>query len=89
MHGQVTFSTPEGAKTFAFEHGVIRSASGGSVAVRAPDSATWTWALTSSTIVTRSGVQVDATALATGQRVVVVGQVTGGVDDARRIFVVS
>jgi len=89
LHGQITFSTPQGARTLAFSRGAIQSAGSGSVVVKTPDGATWTWTLTSSTIVTRAGRQVGARALAAGQQVVAAGQAVGGTDDARRIFILG
>jgi len=89
LHGQITFSTPLGARTLAFSRGVIQSAGSGSVVVKTPDGGSWTWTLTGSTIVTRAGRKVGARALAAGQRVVAVGQSVSGTDDARRIFILG
>jgi len=57
--------------------------------VNAPDGTSWTWALTSSTIIIGAGHQVGAGTLSAGEQVIVLGQVTGGTDDARRVFVIG
>lgn len=87
MHGQITFATRKGPRTLVFERGAIQTASASSVVVKAADGTTWTWSLTSSTVVTRAGQRIDPGALSAGQRVIVVGLAAGGADDARRIFV--
>jgi hypothetical protein len=89
MHGQITFSTSVGIRTLAFEHGTVRSVSGSSIVVRAADGTMRTWMLTSSTIVTGAGRHLSPRAVAAGQQVVVVGQVTGRADDATRVFVIG
>ncbi|HEX9064668.1 MAG TPA: hypothetical protein VF843_06145 [Streptosporangiaceae bacterium] len=86
-HGQVTFRTKNGARTLVFERGVVQSASAGSVVVKAADGTTWTWALTGSTVVTSDGHKVPASTLTSGTKAVLVGLVSNGANDARRIFV--
>ncbi len=87
LHGQVTVATKKGPRTIAFERGTVQSVSGGSVVVKAADGVTWTWQLGAGTRVFRTGRPVGADALADGQRVAVVGQLTGGSDQARRILI--
>ena len=49
VDGQFTVQTRNGAKTLAFERGVIQSVSAGkSITVKASDGTTWTWGLVSS-----------------------------------------
>ena len=88
-HGQVTFATRKGSLTLVFERGTVQSAQAGSVVVKAADGTTWTWHVTSSTILTSGGHRVTASALKTGRAAVLVGLVNGGANDARRIFVRS
>ena len=88
-HGQVTFATKKGTRTLVFERGTIQTATAGSVVVKAADGTTWTWDVTSSTILTSGGHRVTASALTTGRAAVLVGLVNGGANDARRIFVRS
>ena len=88
-HGQITFATKNGPKTLVFERGAIQNVSAGSVVVKAADGTTWTWNLASSTIVKKDGHHTDAAALSAGQKVVVVGQLAGGADNARRVFVLG
>jgi hypothetical protein len=87
MHGQVTVASKNGPKTIAFERGIVQSVSGGSVVVKAADGATWTWQVGSEARVYRDGQKVSPGALAAGQSVWVLGLVTGGTDQARRILV--
>lgn len=88
-HGQVTFATRKGTRTLVFERGIIQSASAGSVVVKAADGTTWTWDLTSSTVITSGGQRATASALKAGRPAVLVGLVNSGANDARRIFVKS
>jgi hypothetical protein len=87
VHGQLTYRTAKGFATLAFERGTVASVSGTTVTVTAADATTWTWQLASSTLVRRGGHRVTAAALARGQRVLAVGPVTSGQDDARLIVV--
>lgn len=87
MHGQITFSAGHGAMTLAFERGSVQTASARSVSVKAPDGTTWTWVITSATIVIKAGQRTGPGALAPAQQVVVVGQLSSGALDARRVFI--
>jgi hypothetical protein len=89
MHGQITFATRKGPRTLVFTRGAIQSVSSSSMVVKAADGTTWTWSLAGSTTVTRGGHRTDLAALSAGQRIVVVGQMAGGADDARRVFVLG
>jgi hypothetical protein len=88
-HGQVTFATRNGQKTLVFARGAIQDVSATSMVVKAADGTTWTWNLASSTIVKRDGHRTNAAALSAGQKVLVVGQLAGGADEARRVFVLG
>ncbi len=87
MHGQVTVATKHGPKTIAFERGTVQSASAGSIAVKAADGVTVTWQVGGEARVFLRGRLAGATALAPGQRVAVIGLVTGGTDRARRVLI--
>ncbi len=87
MHGQVTVATKNGPKTIAFERGTVESVSGASVVVKAADGVTWTWQVGTKARVFDGGSKVGASALADGQRVAIVGLVTGGTDQARRVLI--
>jgi hypothetical protein len=89
VHGQITIQTKNGPKTLVFERGAIQSASANSLVVRAPDGTTWTWVISTATRVIKAGQRVGATALAVGQRVVVLGQVSSGSDQARRVLIIG
>jgi hypothetical protein len=84
-HGTVTFQTKTGPKTIAVERGTIQSASSSAITVLAKDGTTWTWDLTSSTVVREAGSVVTRDKLSTGEQVLVGGQVVSGVNDARLI----
>lgn len=87
LHGTITVKTKHGVRTIAFERGVIQSDSGTAIVVKAADGTTFTWDLISKTAVFRAGHRSTAKALATGERVFVVGPVRGGADDARLILI--
>ncbi len=87
IHGQFTFETKNGARTLAFERGVVQSVSSTAVVIRAQDGTTGTWDLVSDTVVRQDGKRVAGSALAAGQHVFAGGPVTGGVSDARLIVI--
>lgn len=87
IHGQLTVERPGGPRTIAFERGVITTASGGSIIVRALDGTTWTWSLVGDTVVVQARHRVGTSALASGEHVLVVGPVVNGTDDARLIVI--
>jgi len=87
MYGQVSYRTKTGAtRTLAFERGVISSAGSGLV-VRAANGTTWTWQLTSNSVVRKGGAKSTRSALTTGERVIVAGPVAAGARDARLVVV--
>jgi hypothetical protein len=87
IHGQFTFETKTGARTIAYERGVIRSVSGSDVVVQAKDGTTWTWVLGSSTVIREKGKRVAASALSDGENVFAGGPVVSGAYDARLIVI--
>jgi hypothetical protein len=87
MHGQITVASKKGPKTIAFERGTVQSVSGGALIVKAADGVTWTWQVGSDTRIFLARHRAGAGSLAAGQRVAVVGLVTGGTDQARRVLV--
>ncbi|MBO0825777.1 MAG: hypothetical protein J2P27_18280 [Actinobacteria bacterium] len=84
-HGQVTFKGATGPVTDAFERGTVQSRTSSAITVRAADGTTWTWAISSSTAVRQHGSKVQASAIKTGERVLVEGRVVNGANDARLI----
>ena len=87
IHGEYTFQTKSGPRTLAFERGTVLSVAGSDVTVRATDGTTWTWVLTSASIVREDGSRTSATSLAAGQLVLAAGPVTGTTRDARLIVI--
>jgi hypothetical protein len=87
LHGQLTYETPYGPRTVAFERGTTGSVQGGAVTVTALDHTTWTWHLVSDTVIRQDGRRVSRSSLASGQRVLVVGPVRGSTNDARLIVI--
>jgi hypothetical protein len=87
IHGEFTFETKNGARTLAFERGTVLSVAGSDVTVRATDGTTWTWVLTSASIVRENGSRTSATSLAGGQLVFAAGAVSGTTRDARLIVI--
>jgi hypothetical protein len=89
VHGEFTFETKDGARTLAFERGTVLSVTGSDVMVRATDGTTWTWVLTSTSIVRENGSRTSASDVAANQLVFVAGQVTGSTRDARLLVIRS
>jgi hypothetical protein len=89
IHGEFTFETKDGARTLAFERGTVLSVAGSDVTVRATDGTTWTWVLTSTSIVRENGTRTSASNVAASQLVFVAGQVTGSTRDARLLVIRS
>ena len=89
IHGEFTFETKDGARTLAFERGTVLSVSGSDVTVRATDGTTWTWVLTSTSVVRENGSRTSASNVAGGQLVFVAGQVSGSTRDARLLVIRS
>lgn len=87
IHGEFTFETKNGARTLAFERGTVLSVAGSDVTVRATDGTTWTWVLTSASIVRENGSRTSAKSLAGGQLVFAAGAVSGTTRDARLIVI--
>ncbi|MGN6794461.1 MAG: hypothetical protein ACTHJW_18905 [Streptosporangiaceae bacterium] len=87
LHGQITVASKKGPKTIAFERGTVQSVSGSSVVVKAADGVAWTWQVGSETRLLRDGRKVGSGALQSGQRVAVLGLVTGGTNQARRVLI--
>jgi hypothetical protein len=89
IHGEFTFETKSGARTLAYERGTVLSVAGSDVTVRATDGTTWTWVLTSTSIVREDGSRTSANNVAANQLVFVAGQVTGSTRDARLLVIRS
>jgi hypothetical protein len=87
LHGQITFRTREGIRTIAFERGVIQSVSATAVVVRSADGTTMTWHLIGRTVIVHAGHRFGVAALKAGARVLAVGRVVSGADDARLILI--
>jgi hypothetical protein len=87
MYGQFAFETKKGPRTLAFERGTVAAVAGPNVTVRAKDGTTWTWVLTSTSVVREDGTRVSAGALAVGQPVFAAGPVSGTTRDARLIVI--
>ena len=87
IHGEYTFQAKSGPRTLAFERGTVLSVAGSGVTVRATDGTTWTWVLTSASIVREDGSRTSAKSLAAGQLVFAAGPVTGTTRDARLIVI--
>jgi hypothetical protein len=87
MHGQFTFRAKGGPRTLAFERGTVTSVTSTALTVRAADGTTWTWQLTSASIVRKDGTRTARSSLAAGQRVFVGGPAGGPARDARLIVI--
>ena len=87
MYGQYTFETKNGPRTLAFERGTVVSVTGSGVTVRATDGTTWTWVLTSTSVLRENGARTSAKSLAAGQTVLAAGPVTGTTRAARLVVI--
>jgi hypothetical protein len=87
MYGQYTFVTKTGSHTLAFERGTITSVSSSDVVIRAANGTSWTWDLTSTSVVREDGKKPAENTLAGGQLVFTAGPVTNGARDARVIVI--
>jgi hypothetical protein len=87
MYGQFTFETKDGARTLAYERGTITLVGNGDVVVRATDGTTYTWVLTSTSVVREDGTKEPVSTLAQGQAVFAGGLITDGTRSARLIVI--
>jgi len=87
MYGQFTYNTKSGPRTLAYERGTITLVGNGDVVVRAADGTSYTWVLTSTSVVRDDGTKESSSVLAVGQSVFAGGPVTDGNRDARLIVV--
>jgi len=89
-HGQVTFRGKAGPRTVAFERGTVESDNNNTtIQVQAADGTTWTWDITTSTVIRQDGSKVGANALGDGERVFVGGTVANGGNDALLIRIAA
>jgi hypothetical protein len=85
MYGSVTYKAKDGTTTLAFERGTVASVAGSVMTVRAANGITWTWDITSSTVVRENGQKVAQSSLVDGDQVLVAGQMVSSTNDARLI----
>jgi hypothetical protein len=69
-----------------WQRGQITAVSGSTVTVKSTDGTTWTWTTASNTKITRDGKKIAESALATGNKVEILGKQSGSANDATRIF---
>jgi hypothetical protein len=69
-----------------FERGTVQSDTGSVITVTAADGTTWTWDITSSTVVRQNG---STASVGTGDQVFVAGALVSGANDARLIRISS
>lgn len=87
VHGEFTVRKRGGGfAQIAFERGTVVSTSGTSLVVRAADGTTWTWTLTSDTVVRKDRAKSSASALSAGDLVFAAGTENGSVRDARLVI---
>jgi hypothetical protein len=89
VDGQFTVRTAQGVKTLAFERGVIESVSGDTLVIKTVTGTpvTWSWTMTSRTVVRDREGKLSRDSLAAGEPVWAGGPVVSGVKDARLIVV--
>lgn len=86
-YGQFTFGTKEGTRTLAYERGTVVSLAGSDVTVRAKDGETYTWVLTSASVVRDDGKKVASSTLASGDSVFAGGVISGTTRDAKLVVI--
>jgi hypothetical protein len=85
-HGTVTFNTKSGPRTTVFERGTVESDSGSVITVSAADGTTWSFDISSSTVIREDG---HTATVSTGDQVFVAGTVVNGANDAQLIRISS
>lgn len=88
-HGQVTVRTRKGDKDVAFQRGKVTAVHDGTLTVSSPDGYKITWTLTDQTRYRSKGSTSDASALATQDKVGVVGVHSGDTYTARGVRIGS
>lgn len=88
IHGQVTVKNGKTGEYVVreWQRGQITAVSGSTVTVKSADGTTWTWTTASNTKITRDGKKIAESALATGNKVEILGKQSGSANDATRIF---
>ncbi|MFF5263534.1 hypothetical protein ACFY4C_31800 [Actinomadura viridis] len=87
VHGEATVKRKDGFHVRTWQRGEITGRSGANVTVRSADGTVWTWTTDGKTRVRKDAAKSQPSALASGDRVVVVGERTGTTRTAKVIAV--
>jgi hypothetical protein len=87
LYGEIAFHTASGTETLAFQRGLILSDRSGQLSVESKNGTVWTWDMGSSSVVRQSGKTAASSALKSGTRVFVGGQVAGSTRDAKLVVI--
>jgi hypothetical protein len=88
VHGEATVRQKDGTfRVSTWQRGQITGVGGASVTVRSADGVSWTWTTTGKTRIRKNGDKAAVNALASGDRIVVIGERSGATRTATVIRV--
>jgi hypothetical protein len=87
LYGEIAYHTASGTETLAFQRGLILSDRNGQLSVESKNGTVWTWDMGSSPVVRQSGKTAASSALKSGTRVFVGGQIVGSTKDAKLVVI--
>ncbi|WP_067487862.1 hypothetical protein [Actinomadura hibisca] len=86
VHGEATVKAKDGKFTLrTWQRGQLTAKSGATLTVKSEDGVTWQWTTDAKTRVGKKGAKSSVAALATGDRVIVVGQRDGNTRTAKLV----
>jgi hypothetical protein len=87
VHGEATVKRKDGFHLRTWQVGEVTGRSGANLTVRSADGATWTWVTVAGTRVHKEGEKSAVSALANGDRIIVIGERAGTTRTAKIIRV--
>ncbi|GAA3842435.1 hypothetical protein GCM10022226_76400 [Sphaerisporangium flaviroseum] len=87
VHGDATLRRGTEFVAYTWQRGDVTAASGTSLTVRSADGVSWTWSVTGNTKIRKNGAKSTPSALATGDKVFVLGQPDGDARSAQGVVV--
>ncbi|GII79795.1 hypothetical protein Sru01_47770 [Sphaerisporangium rufum] len=88
VHGEATVRTRGGGfAAHAWQRGAVTAASATSVTVKSADGLSWTWTVNADTKIRKNGAKSTSAAVATGDKVFVVGRLGGETRTAQLVVV--
>jgi Domain of unknown function (DUF5666) len=87
VHGDATLRRGKEFVAYTWQRGDVTAASGTSLTVKSADGVSWTWSVTGDTKIRKNGAKSTPSALATGDKVFVLGQPDGNARSAQGVVV--